>query len=184
MIFYWFLHLSVINFELKLYERKFIDFKISILEICVQYVPRNKECPWFQNAVKASDPFVRQKNLHFLLYNMVFNSVLNRGHRMFYVARHVSNLINVRFDIGCSAKNSNIHFWLLNVAFGISQSDSYLKTSVVDPWHFGTDPDPDPDPALFVTGNTRCQQKISFFSILFCLLLFEDTFISDFTFHR
>ncbi len=59
----------------------------------------------------------------------------------------------------------------------------FLLCSVVDPWHFGTDPDPhrwvidsDLDPALFVSGFQDVK-KISFFYVFFTL---EGTFTSVF----
>jgi hypothetical protein len=38
---------------------------------------------------------------------------------------------------------------------------SYTLSSVVDPWHFGTDPDstPNPDPALLVSGFQDAKKK-------------------------
>jgi hypothetical protein len=42
------------------------------------------------------------------------------------------------------------------------------------------DPDLDPDPAIFVINPSRRQQKTIGFSKLFCLLLFEGTFIPFF----
>jgi hypothetical protein len=51
---------------------------------------------------------------------------------------------------------------------------SLLRTSVVDPWHFGTDPGPDP---AFSSVADNMPTKIKFFfQSLFCLLLFEGTF--------
>ncbi len=61
-----------------------------------------------------------------------------------------------------------------------------IKTSVADPWNFGTDPDADPylwlmnpdadpDPAILVSDLSDVTKQIEEFYI-FCLLLFEGTF--------
>ncbi len=54
--------------------------------------------------------------------------------------------------------------------------DPLDKSSVADPWHFGTDPGlllMDPDPTIFVIDFQDVTKTISKF---FSLLLFEDTF--------
>ncbi len=57
-----------------------------------------------------------------------------------------------------------------------------MESSVLDPWHIGTDPDPyrwltdpaqDPDPVFFRQWLTRCQQKINISSKFFAPFIFE-----------
>ena len=59
----------------------------------------------------------------------------------------------------------------------------FLGLQDPDPLVRGIDPDPDPDPALdlaiFVIDFQDASKKL-FFNTLFCLLLFEATFISFF----
>ncbi len=58
-------------------------------------------------------------------------------------------------------------------------------SSVVDPWHFGTDPDPhnwltDPDPALFVSGFQDANPNKFFPSFYADYFLKEHLLTSDF----
>ncbi len=62
----------------------------------------------------------------------------------------------------------------------------FTATSVVDPWHFGTDPDQHhcltgPDPAFFVSGWQDANKKYVLFSKYFCLLLLPSVHLYQFS---